>query len=101
MNDKDFVKFLGTAGARFVMARQVRYSAGTLIRLKGKSLMLDPGPGTLVRCALARPKIDAARLDAILLTHAHIDHSGDVNVLIDAMTAGGLERRGALFAPAE
>ena len=101
MPDKDIVKFLGTAGARFVVARQLRYSAGTLVRLAGQSIMVDPGPGTLTRCALARPRIDAAKLDAIILTHAHIDHSNDVNVLIDAMTQGGLERRGVLFAPAE
>jgi len=101
MPDNDFVKFLGTAGARFVMARQIRYSAGTFLRLGARVLMLDPGPGTLTRCARSRPKIDVARLDAVLLTHAHIDHSSDVNVLIDAMTQGGLERRGAVFAPAE
>ena len=61
-----FVKFLGTAGARFVMARQLRYSAGTLVALDGQRIMLDPGPGTLVRCAKARPRIDPAGLDAVL-----------------------------------
>jgi len=90
---------LGTAGARFVVARQLRSSAGTFLHLKGLSIMLDPGPGTLARCAASRPRIDATKLDAVVLTHAHIDHSNDVNVLIDAMTAGGFERRGALFAP--
>jgi phosphoribosyl 1,2-cyclic phosphodiesterase len=38
-------------------------------------------------------------LDAILLTHKHLDHSGDVNVLIEAMTEGGFKKRGVLFAP--
>jgi len=95
------VKFLGTAGARFVVARQLRYSAGTFLSLGGKAIMLDPGPGTLTRCAASRPKIDATKLDALILTHGHIDHSNDVNILIDAMTGGGLERRGHLFAPAE
>lgn len=97
----DFVKFLGTAGARFVMAKQLRYSAGTFLALKGQKLMLDPGPGTLVRCAKSRPPIDPCSLDAIVLTHAHIDHSGDVNALLDAMTSGGFQRRGQLFAPGE
>ena len=101
MEDKDFIKFLGTAGARFVMARQLRSSAGVYLRIKGKGIIIDPGPGTLVRCAKSRPALDVTTLDAIILTHAHIDHSNDVNVLIDAMTGGGLERRGALFAPSE
>ncbi|MHC4788753.1 MAG: MBL fold metallo-hydrolase [Planctomycetota bacterium] len=97
----DFVKFLGTAGARFVMARQLRYSAGTFLSLQGQRVMLDPGPGTLLRCAKCRPSIDATELDAVVLTHAHIDHSGDVNALLDAMTWGGHKPRGRLFAPAE
>jgi ribonuclease BN (tRNA processing enzyme) len=95
----NFVKFLGTAGARFVMARQVRSSAGTLVVLDGQRIMLDPGPGTLVRCAKARPRIDPTALNAVILTHAHIDHSGDLNALLDAMTGGGHYPRGALFAP--
>ena len=99
MHSDQFVKFLGTAGARYVVARQLRSSAGTFIKVKGHNIMLDPGPGTLVRCAKSRPKIDVTKLDAIILTHSHVDHSNDVNVLIDAMTEGGLTRRGVLFAP--
>ncbi|MFA4885200.1 MAG: MBL fold metallo-hydrolase [Desulfotomaculaceae bacterium] len=101
MSDNNFIKFLGTAGARFVMAKQLRSSAGTFLSMKGQNIMLDPGPGALVRMASSRPKIDVAKLDAIILTHAHIDHSNDANVLIDSMTGGGLTRRGVLFAPWE
>jgi len=97
----DFVKFLGTAGARFVMARQLRYSAGALLAIDGLRIMIDPGPGTLVRCARARPRIDPAGLDAVVLSHAHIDHSGDLNAVLDAMTAGGHRPHGALFAPGQ
>ncbi len=70
------------------------------MRIGGLNVVLDPGPGTLVRLAKAKPAIDVTKLDAIILSHLHIDHSSDVNVLIDAMTSGGLARRGALFAPA-
>lgn len=96
----DLIKFLGTAGARFVVARQLRSSGGTFIRIAGENLVLDPGPGTLVRLAKSKPAIEATELDGIILSHLHIDHSNDVNVLLDAMTSGGLERRGVLFAPA-
>jgi phosphoribosyl 1,2-cyclic phosphodiesterase len=40
-------------------------------------------------------------LDGILLTHKHLDHSGDINVMIEAMTDGGFKKRGVLFAPAD
>lgn len=101
VSEHDYIKFLGTAGARFVVAGQLRSSAGTYLSLRGLSLMLDPGPGTLVRCASSRPKIDVSKLDAVILSHSHIDHSNDVNILIDAMTEGGLKKRGRLFVPAE
>ena len=95
------LKFLGTGGARFVVARQLRASGGTVISAGGVRVVLDPGPGTLVRCAKSRPAIDVTMLDGVVLTHAHIDHSCDVNVLLDAMTDGGLRHRGFLFAPKE
>jgi phosphoribosyl 1,2-cyclic phosphodiesterase len=98
---ESYIKFLGTGGARFVVARQLRYSGGIYLHLKGMKVIMDPGPGTLVRCAASRPPIDVTGLDALILTHAHIDHSNDVNILIDGMTEGGLKHRGALFAPGE
>ncbi len=95
----NFIKFLGTAGARFVMIQQLRSSAGTVVYLDGKKILLDPGPGTLVRCNSSRPKINPAKLDAIILSHRHVDHSTDVNVMMEAMSEGGFKKRGLLFAP--
>ncbi len=95
------VKFLGTAGARYVMATQLRSSAGTYIEVNGKKIVLDPGPGTLVRMAKSRPRIPPSSLDGVILTHIHLDHSGDVNALLDAMTEGAKRKRGFLLAPAQ
>jgi phosphoribosyl 1,2-cyclic phosphodiesterase len=61
--------------------------------------LLDPGPGTLARCAASRPKINPAELQAIMLSHRHVDHSTDVNVMMEAMSEGGFKKRGLLFAP--
>ncbi len=95
----NFIKFLGTAGARFVMIRQLRASGGIWIKFKTTNILVDPGPGSIVRCSASKPKLDPISLDAIILTHKHLDHSGDVNVMIEAMTQGRLKRRGVLFLP--
>lgn len=100
-NDKNWIKFVGTAGARFVVAKQLRSSGGLWFSLRGANLYLDPGPGALVRCLSSRPKLDPTKLDGILLSHKHLDHSGDINVLIEAMTEGGYAKKGVLFAPRE
>lgn len=95
----DFIKFLGTAGARFVMISQLRASGGIWISASGKNILIDPGPGSIVRCAASRPKLNPAKLDAIILTHRHLDHVNDVNVMIEAMTEGGFKKRGVVFCP--
>ncbi len=101
MKAADCIKFLGTAGARYVVLKQLRSSAGTYLCINGRGIILDPGPGTLVRCAASRPRIEGKDIDAIILTHTHIDHSTDINVMIELMTDGGFARRGALFVPEE
>lgn len=98
---ENWIKFLGTAGARFVMIKQLRASGGIWIYYNGNNILIDPGPGSLVRCAASKPKLDPAKLDAIILTHRHLDHSNDLNVMIEAMTEGGFKRRGKVFLPAD
>lgn len=97
--NQDEIKFLGTAGARFVMITQFRSSAGTVLSLKNTNILIDPGPGTLVKFTSSRPKLNPAKLHAIILTHKHLDHSNDVNVMIEAMTEGGFKPRGVLLCP--
>ena len=96
-----FIKFIGTAGARFVVMKQLRSSGGVWLSAGKTNLYIDPGPGALVRSLHSRPKLDPSTLDGILLSHKHLDHSGDVNVMIEAMTEGGFRKRGILFAPAD
>lgn len=93
------LKFLGTAGARFVVASQLRASGGLWLELAGQRIMIDPGPGALVRALASRPKLDPAHLDAVVVTHRHLDHANDVNCILEAVTAGGHSPRGLLLGP--
>jgi len=101
VSSSNYIKFLGTAGSRWVVSKQTRASGGVFLNLCGKKVHLDPGPGALVRCAQADPPIDPSFLDGIIVTHAHIDHCSDVSIMIDAMTGGGFNKGGTLFAPRE
>jgi ribonuclease BN (tRNA processing enzyme) len=92
---------LGSGGARIVVAKQLRASGGIWFSLAGTRFLVDPGPGSLVRMTGSRHRLDPTKLAGILLSHRHLDHSGDVNNMIEAMTMGGTEPRGALFAPSD
>jgi phosphoribosyl 1,2-cyclic phosphodiesterase len=95
------ITFLGTGGARFVVAKQIRASGGMWMRFGETQIHVDPGPGALVRALSAVPPCQPPQLDAIVLSHKHLDHSNDVNVMIEAMCQGGWKPRGALLAPSD
>jgi phosphoribosyl 1,2-cyclic phosphodiesterase len=95
------VLFLGSGGARFVVARQLRASGGMWLRFGQTQLHIDPGPGALVRALSHVPPCNPRELDAIVLSHKHLDHSGDATAMIEAMTSGGFRRRGMLLAPGD
>src|SRR5258708_37175942 len=90
---------MGTAGARFMVAKQIAASGGLYIEDEGARISLDPGPGAVVQ--YAKRKVDLTKLDAIVLSHRHLDHSNDVNVMIEAMTKGGFAHRGRVFCPSD
>jgi phosphoribosyl 1,2-cyclic phosphodiesterase len=94
-----FIKFLGTGGARFVATTQIRATGGLWLRYKKTNLYIDPGPGAVVRMRASDEHLDPVSLDGILVTHKHLDHANDVNIMIEAMTNGGFKKRGVLFCP--
>jgi phosphoribosyl 1,2-cyclic phosphodiesterase len=91
--------FMGTAGARFMVAKQLAASGGLYLEEGNTRISLDPGPGAIVQ--YAKRKVDLTKLDAIVISHRHLDHSNDVNVMIEAMTDGGFRHRGRLYCPSD
>ena len=94
-----FIKFLGTGGARFVAMRQIRSTGGLWLHYRGTNLYIDPGPGAIVRVHGSKEHFNPTDLDGIILTHKHLDHANDVNIMIEAMTDGGFKKKGVLFCP--
>ena len=95
----EVITFLGTGGARFMMITQILASGGLWLSLGGTQLLIDPGPGSIVQATKRKLRVD--KLSAIILSHRHLDHSADVNIMVEAMTQSGFKRHGWLFAPAD
>ena len=93
------ITFLGTAGARFMVSQQLAASGGIWLSLNGTEILVDPGPGSIVQST--KRKLKAEKLSAIIVSHRHLDHAADVNIMVEAMTNGGFNRHGWLFAPSD
>jgi len=93
------ITFLGTAGARFMVSKQLTASGGMWLNLEDTQILVDPGPGCIVQST--KRKLRAEKLSAIILSHRHLDHSADVNIMVEAMTQGGFHPHGKLFAPSD
>ena len=67
-----------------------RASAGYMVLVDGAPrILVDAGPGTFVRLGEAKLSLD--KTDIVLLTHLHIDHTGELPGLFKArvVSAGG------------
>jgi len=82
-----------------VVANQILASGGLWLNLAGSQILVDPGPGCIVQST--KRKLRAEKLSAIILSHRHLDHSADVNIMIEAMAQSGFRQHGWLFAPAD
>lgn len=97
MNDDMLeIVFLGTGGGRFATITQKLRTGGIRLLSKALNIHLDPGPGALIYSLEAG--LNPQHLDAVFVSHSHIDHTNDVGVLIEAMTDGGTKKRGLLAA---
>lgn len=95
----NFIKYIGTGGGRFSMICQKRSTGGLWLQYGGLKGVIDPGPGSLARICATKPELLPDSIDFVILTHKHLDHSTDANVLIECMTHGGFDKRGILVAP--
>ena len=92
------IVFIGTGGGRFAMVTQKRRTGGIRILSKDRkaNIHIDPGPGALVYSI--EMGLNPQKINALLVSHSHPDHSNDAEVLIEAMSRGTLKKRGLLAA---
>ena len=82
-----------------MVSQQLAASGGMWLSLHGTEILVDPGPGCIVQST--KRKLNVEKLTAIIVSHRHLDHAADVNIMVEAMTNGGFNRHGRLYAPAD
>jgi ribonuclease BN (tRNA processing enzyme) len=88
------IVFLGTGGGRVNLVEQRRWTGG--FRIIGPPILhIDPGPGALVRTIACG--LNPRDLDAVIVSHLHVDHSSDGNVMVEAMSGSGPKKRGIII----
>ncbi len=88
--------FLGTGQGSFVIGRNVLSSGGFIIQVDDNQFHIDPGPNALKNAA--QSGINVRANTALLVSHPHLNHSNDINPVIDAMTYSGFDKKGVLVA---
>ncbi|MBI4441501.1 hypothetical protein HY639_05010 [Candidatus Woesearchaeota archaeon] len=90
--------FLGTAGENAVLYKYNKSAGGIVLEYDDQFFLIDPGPGSLVQAGNCR--FNFRENTAIIISSPRIEQCSDVNAVIDAMTAAGLDKRGVLLANA-
>ncbi len=88
--------FLGTGGGRINLLKQFRRTGGFRINSDSANIHVDPGPGALTASVHFRQS--PLKLDALIVTHSHIDHFNDANVIIEGISQHALKKRGIVIA---
>ena len=94
---KNAITFLGTGGGRVVVFRQIRHSGGMWLNLEGVNILIDPGPGSLVR--IFEHGFDTRDIDIIVVSHRHLDHSADLNSVLESASESKKNPKDVLVAP--
>lgn len=85
--------FLGTSSGDTINKKGG--SAGIVFQVNDFQILIDPGPSLLQKARECNVKLENTNL--ILVSHNHLTHCNDLNVLIETMTYRGMETKGVLI----
>ncbi len=89
--------FIGVGGGRMVTERQYApfYTGGFRIHTEGLKFHIDPGPGAVLRSSQLGIKVEDT--DVLIVSHNHMDHANDANIIGEAMNGFGLKKEGVFI----
>ncbi len=97
MVENNSIVFLGTAGGRVAVFRQMRYSGGMWLKIANVNILIDPGPGSLVRHY--EFGLEPTEINIIVISHRHLDHVADLNTIVEAASQSTKKPIDKLIAP--
>ena len=74
-----------------------RVQSGILVEAGNQTILFDVGSGTLHR--LTQTQVDITSIDAVFITHFHIDHCSDFIPLCQTLWLSGYQKTLKLFGP--
>ena len=74
-----------------------RVQSGILVEVGNQTILFDVGSGTLHR--LTQTLVDVTSIDAVFITHFHIDHCSDFIPLCQTLWLSGYQKTLKLFGP--
>jgi ribonuclease BN (tRNA processing enzyme) len=74
-----------------------RVQSGILVETEQTAVLLDAGSGTLHR--LTQVGLDFGKLDAVILTHFHVDHCSDLPTLCQTLWLEGFDKALNVYGP--
>ena len=87
--------FLGTSNA---LPSAARKQSGLYLRHEGRGVLLDCGDG-IASALFTREEIDWRELEALVVTHLHLDHCGGLLGLVQLLHVAGLHERFSIALP--
>ncbi len=96
--EKAFLYNLGSGGTSYHVVTQHFRTSGFLLKLGNVHIYVDPGIGGFTT-ALEK-KVPIEKLDILLVSHAHIDHSSDAEGFIEGVWVRSLRKKKLLVVAA-
>lgn len=91
------ITFLGTGGNPEAVIAQRPRTAGFVVEFGDLFMYVDPGPSALL--GVKEMGIDLGTLDAVYISHGHVDHYAGAEGIIEGMCWAMSTRRGVLLGP--
>ena len=92
----DYIHFFGTTGNKDIFFKNIRQAGGLLFNIDKTRIIIDPGVNTFYKYINS---YQDEKIDGIILSHIHIDHSNDLNIFVELMTNEGEYKTGTLILP--